>query len=118
MRCGLKQVSFPSYAPLGWRHDLANTIAERATRLVYRFNTYPVIHLGFFHAFLNVLALTPLLERFEAEHGTLTALLLFFGRTYSVIRAGVIPLEAYMSGTNFLRHLSALDLSRWIVCFY
>lgn len=30
---------------------------------------------------LNVVALTPLMERFEAEHGTLTALLLFVGRT-------------------------------------
>jgi glycosylphosphatidylinositol transamidase len=29
---------------------------------------------------MNVIALTPLLERFEAEHGTLTSLLLFFGR--------------------------------------
>ena len=29
---------------------------------------------------LNAVALTPLLERFEAEHGTLTALLLFVGR--------------------------------------
>ena len=29
---------------------------------------------------LNAIALTPLLERFEAEHGTLTALLLFVGR--------------------------------------
>jgi hypothetical protein len=30
----------------------------------------------------NVIALTPLLERFEAEHGTLTSLALFFGREY------------------------------------
>lgn len=29
---------------------------------------------------LNAVALTPLMERFEAEHGTLTALLLFVGR--------------------------------------
>lgn len=49
-------------------------------RTVYRLNTYPFIHLGFFHAFLNILALTPLLERFEAEHGTLTAVALFIGR--------------------------------------
>lgn len=47
---------------------------------MYRLNTYPVIHNGFFHACLNVLALTPLLERFEAEHGTLTAVALFLGR--------------------------------------
>ena len=47
---------------------------------VYRLNTYPVIHRGLFHALLNAAALTPLLERFEAEHGTLTALALFIGR--------------------------------------
>lgn len=49
---------------------------------VYRLNTYPVIHTGFFHTLLNVLALTPLLERFEAEHGTLTAIALFLGRKF------------------------------------
>ena len=49
---------------------------------MYRLNTYPFIHLGFFHAFLNILALIPLLERFEAEHGTLTSAALFLGRTY------------------------------------
>jgi glycosylphosphatidylinositol transamidase len=48
--------------------------------IVYRLNTYPLIHTGFFHAALNTLALTPLLERFEAEHGTLTAVALFLGR--------------------------------------
>lgn len=50
--------------------------------LVYRLNTYPVVHAGFIHALLNAMALTPLLERFEAEHGTLTALLLFVGRRF------------------------------------
>lgn len=32
--------------------------------------------------FLNVLALTPLLERFEAEHGSLVSVALFLGREY------------------------------------
>lgn len=50
---------------------------------VYRLNTFPLIHMGFFHAFLNLLALTPLMERFEGEYGTLTSLALFFGRKYS-----------------------------------
>lgn len=49
-------------------------------RAVYRLNTYPIIHTGFFHAILNAVALTPLLERFEAEHGTLTSIALFVGR--------------------------------------
>jgi len=46
---------------------------------LYRLNTYPFIHLNFFHAAMNLLALVPLLERFESEHGTLTSLALFFG---------------------------------------
>ncbi|KAK0764583.1 hypothetical protein N5P37_002049 [Trichoderma harzianum] len=45
----------------------------------YRLNTFPLIHLNFLHAVLNVVALTPLMERFESEYGTLTTLALFFG---------------------------------------
>ncbi|KAH8701695.1 Gaa1-like protein [Talaromyces proteolyticus] len=52
---------------------------EMSIGSMYRLNTYPVIHSSFFHALLNTLALTPLLERFEAEHGTLTAVALFVG---------------------------------------
>lgn len=49
---------------------------------VHRLNTYVFIHNGLLHMTLNVLALTPLLERFESEHGTLTTLLTFLGREY------------------------------------
>jgi len=49
---------------------------------VYRLNTYPLIHLGFIHAILNTLALAPLLERFEADHGTLLTAAMFVGRTF------------------------------------
>ncbi|KAI0599665.1 Gaa1-like protein [Biscogniauxia sp. FL1348] len=52
---------------------------ELGIRTMYRINTFPLIHLNVFHAFLNILALTPLLERFETEFGTLTSLALFFG---------------------------------------
>ena len=31
---------------------------------------------------VNVVALVPLLDRFECEHGTITTLALFFGRTW------------------------------------
>lgn len=48
--------------------------------LVYRLNTYPLIHVNFLHAFINALALTPLMERFEAEHGTLLTGAMFGGR--------------------------------------
>lgn len=46
----------------------------------YRLSTFPLVHLNFIHAALNVVALTPLMERFESEYGTLTTLALFFGR--------------------------------------
>lgn len=45
----------------------------------YRMNTFPLIHVNFLHALMNVLALTPLMERFESEYGTLTSLAMFFG---------------------------------------
>lgn len=51
---------------------------------VYRLNTYPLIHLGFLHALLNTLALVPLMERFEAEHGTLLTGAMFFGRKLAI----------------------------------
>ncbi|KZF22980.1 hypothetical protein L228DRAFT_247412 [Xylona heveae TC161] len=46
---------------------------------MHRLNTYPLVHLNFFHVLFNALALTPLLERFEAEHGTLVTLAMFLG---------------------------------------
>lgn len=39
--------------------------------------------MGFFHALLNTFALAPLLERFEAEHGTLLTAAMFIGRMCS-----------------------------------
>jgi membrane associated rhomboid family serine protease len=48
--------------------------------IAHRLSTYPLVHLNFFHALVNVIALTPLIERFEHDHGTLTSFALFFGR--------------------------------------
>jgi membrane associated rhomboid family serine protease len=45
----------------------------------YRLSTYPLVHFNFIHAVLNIVALTPLVERFEREYGTITSLALFFG---------------------------------------
>jgi membrane associated rhomboid family serine protease len=57
---------------------------------VYRLNTFPFVHLNLFHAFFNILALTPLLERFEMQNGTLTSLALFLGPF------GTIPAVLYL----------------------
>ena len=48
--------------------------------VVYRLNTYPLIHSGFLQAMLSAAALVPLLERFETEHGTILSGAFFFGR--------------------------------------
>lgn len=55
---------------------------------VYRLNTFPFIHLNWFHMLMNILALTPLLERFERESGTLTSLALFLGRELALVIVG------------------------------
>jgi membrane associated rhomboid family serine protease len=44
------------------------------------------MHLNFFHLICNVLAVTPLLERFESEYGTLVTLALFTGRKKHAVR--------------------------------
>ena len=75
---------------------------------VYRLNTYPLIHIGFIHAFLNIIALVPLLERFEADHGTLLTAAFFVGRELhqmpftfanaesSFIALSTLPAAAYL----------------------
>jgi membrane associated rhomboid family serine protease len=47
---------------------------------VYRLNTFPLVHGNTFHMLLNLLLLVPLLEKFEAVHGSLITLSLFTGR--------------------------------------
>lgn len=73
---------------------------ETTLASLYRLNTYPVIHSGFLHALLNALALTPLLERFEAEHGTLTALLLFVGPLSTFPGALYLLVEKFILSKN------------------
>jgi len=74
---------------------------------LYRTNTFPLVHAGFFHAFMNLLALTPLLERFEAEFGTLTTLALFLGPLstipallYTVIERGILGMNTAVLGAS------------------
>jgi len=57
---------------------------------MYRLNTFPLIHTGFLHMLADTACLVPLLERFEAEWGTLTSVLLFLGPL------GQIPAGLYL----------------------
>ncbi|KAL9031228.1 MAG: hypothetical protein Q9196_000728 [Gyalolechia fulgens] len=77
---------------------------------MYRLNTYPLIHRGFFHALFNTLALVPLLERFEAEHGTLLTGAMFAGPLSTLPAAGYLLLERGILGRN----TALLGASIWV----
>ena len=99
---------------------------------MYRLNTYPLIHIGFIHGLLNSLALAPLLERFEADHGTLSTGALFLGRMDHVfhIKGSVadeiwrslsalstLPAAAYLLvERGLLRGNTAIMGARWERC--
>ncbi|KKY20160.1 putative rhomboid protein 2 [Diplodia seriata] len=73
----------------------------------FRLNTFPVTHVGLLHALFNLLAITPLLERFEAEHGTLVSFALFSGPfatlpgiIYVVIERGILRGNTPVQGAS------------------
>ena len=37
---------------------------------MHRLNLFPLMHLNFFHMAINLVAIAPLLERFEVKFGT------------------------------------------------
>ncbi|KAF4512162.1 hypothetical protein G6O67_001336 [Ophiocordyceps sinensis] len=70
-------VSLPSIWDIkGWGALVPDKVSFTTA---YRLSTFPLVHLNLIHAALNVVALTPLMERFENEYGTLPTLSLFFG---------------------------------------
>ncbi|KAI0150643.1 Gaa1-like protein [Xylariaceae sp. FL1272] len=73
---------------------------EMGITTMYRVNTFPLIHLNFLHTLFNVLALTPLLERFETEFGTLTSLALFFGPLTTIPALVYVVLERLVFQLN------------------
>ena len=81
---------------------------------MYRLNTYPLIHLGFLHALFNTLALAPLLERFEADHGTLLTAAMFVGRmcTFKYLGEPVINQQLVASIVHSPRGRLPVDRTR------
>lgn len=66
----------------GFQHWAQLIPSEVIAGGMHRINTYPLLHLGLIHTVSNLVALAPLLERFEAEHGSLVTLVLFTGRMW------------------------------------
>lgn len=83
---------------------------ETGVATLYRTNTFPLIHAGFFHALLNIVSLVPLLERFETEHGTLTSLLLFFGPLSTIPAILYVAIERGVLRGN----TAVLGASLWV----
>lgn len=77
---------------------------------VSRLNTYPLLHRSIFHFLLNISALTPLLERFEAENGTVVTLIVFNG-TF-----GLLPGVLYTAIELFVfhRNTAVIGASVWV----
>ncbi|KAI0423813.1 Gaa1-like protein [Xylaria sp. FL1042] len=83
---------------------------ELSLTTMYRVNTFPLIHKSLLHTFFNILALTPLLERFETEFGTLTSLALFFGPLTTIPALVYVLLERVVLGGNH----AVLGASLWV----
>ncbi|OAL30732.1 hypothetical protein AYO22_01352 [Fonsecaea multimorphosa] len=77
---------------------------------MYRLNTFVLIHTGFWHMLINTICLMPLLERFEAEFGTLNSIALFMGPL------GQIPAVLYLllDGVILRDNTPVLGASIWV----
>lgn len=69
------------------------------------------MHSGFFHFLFNVIAFTPLMQRFESEHGTLVSTLSFLGR-----KCGGLCLQI-QSSADAVWIFSSLNFAGWHVPF-
>ncbi|KAK3906247.1 rhomboid protein 2 [Staphylotrichum tortipilum] len=67
---------------------------------MYRTNTFPLIHTDVLHLIVNLLAVTPMLERFEAEHGTLTSVALFMGPLSTIPALIYVGIERFLLRAN------------------
>ncbi|KAL0936694.1 rhomboid protein 2 [Colletotrichum truncatum] len=76
----------------------------------YRMNTYPFVHTNFIHVVLNLVALTPLMERFEAEFGTLTSIALFIGPLSTIPAVTYVLIERFL----FKGNVAVLGASIWV----
>ncbi|KAK4124157.1 Gaa1-domain-containing protein [Parathielavia appendiculata] len=77
---------------------------------MHRTNTYALLHTDVFHLVMNMFAVIPMLERFEAEHGTLTSLALFFGPLSTLPALMYVGIEKFLLRSN----TSVVGASIWV----
>ncbi|KAJ4384448.1 putative rhomboid protease [Didymella sp. IMI 355093] len=78
--------------PLPWLREFARLEpAKMDLTQMHRLNLFPLMHLNFFHMIFNLVAIAPLLERFESEFGTLVTLALFTG-PFGTLPGGIYTL--------------------------
>lgn len=87
--------------PVQWLRDFTSLEPEKVNfGTMYRLNTFPLMHLNLLHMIFNVIALAPLLERFESEFGTLVTLALFTG-PFGTLPGGIYTLlEKFVLRSN------------------
>ncbi|KAF2197664.1 hypothetical protein GQ43DRAFT_444046 [Delitschia confertaspora ATCC 74209] len=99
--------------PFSWFRPLTALEPEKVNPLtggMYRLNTFPLMHINFLHMMFNVITLTPLLERFEAEFGTIPCLLLFTG-PFGLLPGGLyVLLERFVLRSN----TTVMGASIWV----
>ncbi|KAK0610452.1 hypothetical protein B0T17DRAFT_114040 [Bombardia bombarda] len=83
---------------------------EMGITTLYRINTFPFIHQNILHTIMNILALTPLLDRFESEYGTLTSLALFFGPLTTIPAIIYVIFEMFILKGN----TAVMGASMWV----
>ncbi|KAF2869023.1 hypothetical protein BDV95DRAFT_109902 [Massariosphaeria phaeospora] len=97
--------------PFPWLREWARLDPDKMDfTQMHRLNLFPIMHLNFLHLIFNMLAVTPLIERFEAEYGTLVTLALFTG-PFGTLPGGIyVLLEKFVLRTN----TSVMGASIWV----
>ncbi|KAF4591499.1 Rhomboid protein 2 [Ophiocordyceps camponoti-floridani] len=109
----------PAWGVRAWAALVPDKISFKTA---YRLSTFPLVHLNIIHAAINMVALTPLMERFENEHGTLTTISLFFGPLttlpallYLLIERGVLRSNSIVMGSSIWDIFVARLLDTYLV---
>ncbi|KAL6709485.1 putative rhomboid protease [Coniothyrium glycines] len=97
--------------PFPWIRDFGRLEPDKMDLTqMHRLNLFPLLHINVLHMIFNLVAVTPLIERFESEYGTLVTLVLFTG-PFGTIPGGVYTLlEKFVLKSNTI----VMGASVWV----